>query len=151
MRVGRLAICVFNNNGGACREHWVQDAHAQSISPEGGPSVGVESIGNCLIGDSCHHGPFEGFGVERAGAVGGELNRSVALGEIGSTDGEESIRPVAVLKDRIDAPDRFVALPTNVAQVGPVDGDGDVADSNGLRWCHSMLPTRYGSPVSRDW
>ena len=142
MRVGRRSIRVFDNHGGACREHRVQDTHAQSVSPEGRPCVGVESIGDCPIGDSCHHGPFEGFGVERAGAVGGELNRAVALGVLGSSDSEEPIRPVAVLEDRIDAPDRFVALPTNVAQIGPVDGDGDVADSNGLRWCHSMLPTR---------
>ena len=51
----------------------------------------------------------------------------------GSSDGEESIGPVTVLEDRIDAPDRFVTVPTNVAQIGPVDGDGDVADSNGPR------------------
>ena len=151
MRVGRRAISVFHNNGGARREHRVQDAHAQSITPEGRPRVGVESVGHCPIGDSRGHGPFEGFGIERAGSVGGELNRAVALGVFGSSDGEESIGPVTVLEDRIDAPERFVTLPTNVAQIGPVDGDGDVADSNGLRWWHSMLPTRYGSPVSRDW
>ena len=133
MRVRRPAIRVFDNNSGACREHRVQDAHAQSISPEGRPCVGVESVGHCPIGDSRDHAPFEGFGIERAGSVGRELNRAVALRVFGSSDGEESIGPVTVLEDRIDAPDRFVTLPTNVAQIGPVDGDGDVADSNGPR------------------